>query len=98
MEGEPPSKRIKNDFTNLINLNYETKFVKQDNINDKDMTSIRQTIEAAKSSSDISFGATKSEAKINWGKCLSLLIEDGQHSFMALSILMSKLNPGGGLL
>lgn len=100
----PPLKKIKNDLLDIIRECYRIKFAKSvvddldKEILDSGVAKIRETVERATSSSDVSFGATKTSAKINWGKCLSLLLEDGVRSLLAVKILTEKLNPGGGLL
>lgn len=103
---EPPNKKIKNDLLDLINECYDLMFKRNGDFSpdvnksalESGVKKIRETLERATSSSDVSFGATKPSAKINWGKCLALLLEDGVASLMAVKILTEKLNPGGGLL
>lgn len=103
---EPPSKRIKcgQEFVELINECYNLKFKNQTKTDEQEETlrvglqKLRETLEQTTSSSDVSFGATKTSAKINWGKCLGLLLEDGPHSLCAIKVLTERLSPGGGLL
>lgn len=103
---EPPSKKIRasENFVDLINECYN--IVYRTPIKSKDdyeklsigMQKIRDTLEQINSSSDVSLGSTRTSAKINWGKCLGLLVEDGPESFKAMKVLTERLNPGGGLL
>lgn len=103
---EPPNKKIKagQDFVDLINECY-TLYFRNSNRSEEDqeklrngMQQIREILEQISSSSDVSLGSTRTAAKISWGKCLGLLVEDGANSFKAMKILTEKLNPGGGLL
>jgi len=103
---EPPSKRARSgeNFVNLINDCYDLKFRKTGlTLEEEDSLKlgtqrIRETLESTISSSDLSFGTTRTSAKINWGKCLGLLLEDGHNSLDALRVLTERLSPGGGLL
>lgn len=103
---EPPSKKIRNDLQEVIIECYNLKFSKFGQpLGDSQYATvksgikrIRETVELATSSSDVSFGSTKPSAKINWGKCLALLLDDGPESLLSVKILTEKLNPGGGLL
>lgn len=103
---EPPSKRIKSgeEFINLIDECYELQFsVKEkseDQIRrlDRGIQQIRDTLENVVSSSDVSFGSTRSASKINWGKCVSLMLETGLDNLNSLKVLTDRLSPGGGLL
>lgn len=99
---EPPNKRIKNEFENRefidwINNCYDLKFRQMKEIPTSDIEHIREVLLAAKSSIDVPWGRTKAECKINWGKCLGILIEDGARSLGVLKKLTDMLNPGGGL-
>lgn len=103
---EPPNKKIKasEDFVDLVNecytIVYRTPLKTDDDKSrlNAGMQKIRNTLEQINSSSDVSFGSTRTSAKINWGKCLGLLVEDGPESFKAMKVLTERLNPGGGLL
>lgn len=103
---EPPSKKIKSgqEFIEIINECYDLKFknlnktIEQEESLKVGLQRIRETLENTTSSSDVSFGATKTASKINWGKCLGLLLEDGHHSLNAIKVLTERLSPGGGLL
>lgn len=103
---EPPSKKIKpgQEFIEMINECYELKFKNLNKTQEEEeslkagIQRIRETLENTTSSSDVSFGATKTSSKINWGKCLGLLLEDGHHSLSAIKVLTERLSPGGGLL
>lgn len=103
---EPPSKRIKAglEFTETISECYDLKF-KNPNTTDKEkerlkagLLQLRQTLEQTTSSSDVPFGPTKTSSKINWGKCVELLLEDCPPSLGAIKVLTERLSPGGGLL
>lgn len=104
---EPPSKRIKSEeFVTLIDDCYELQFSIEESRRTEDqkerlrdgIKQIRCTIEQVMSSNDISLGATRSANKINWGKCVSLLLENGPENIKALSVMTGRLTPGGGLL
>lgn len=103
---EPPVKKIRpaEDFVSLIDDCYRLRFRDMDKSEEKleqldDGTQkIREILEQVKSSSDVSFGATRLAAKINWGKCLGLMLESGPESLQALKVLTDTLSPGGGLL
>lgn len=104
---EPPSiKRIKcnTNFPQIISECYDLKFNNMERTKEQDealkcnFQTIRETLESTNSSSEISFGTTRVLAKVNWAKCLSLLLDDDSSSLKALSTLTGKLNPGGGLL
>jgi len=103
---EPPSKRIKSgeEFINLIDECYELQFSVKDKSEDQlktlesGVSKIRDTLEHVVSSSDVSFGSTRSASKINWGKCVSLMLENGLDNVKALKVLTDRLSPGGGLL
>lgn len=103
---EPSNKKIKSgpDFSDIIIECYDLKFNVHIRTKEQDETmvnhirTIRETLELTVSSSEISFGTTRVLAKINWGKCLSLLLEEGLQCIKALVVLTGKLNPGGGLL
>lgn len=106
LDEAPSTKRIKSDtnFPQLINEMYDLKFNVMDRTKEQDeallngLQNIRETLEATNSSSEISFGTTRVLAKVNWGRCLSLLLDDDTASLKGLNILGGKLNPGGGLL
>lgn len=103
---EPQIKRIKcgQDFVGTINECYDLKFRIIEKSNDQEellkggLQRIRETLEKTTSSSDVSFGPTKTASKINWGKCLGLLLEDQHYSLNAIKVLTERLSPGGGLL
>lgn len=103
---EPPIKRIKSgqDFMDLICDCYDLKFNSKTMCEEEKqrlragVKRIRETLEQTKSSSDITFGDTRTNSKITWGKCLALLLEDGSNSLTAIGILTGKLSPGGGVL
>lgn len=103
---EPPSKKIKQgqEFINLIDDCYQLRFRDEDKTEEKilrlkeDTHKIRDILEQVKSSRDVSFGPTRLAAKINWGKCLGLMLESGPDSVKALKVLTDTLSPGGGLL
>lgn len=103
---EPPSKKIKpaQEFINLIDDCYLLRFRDIDKTEEKnqqleeDTQKIREILEQVRSSSDVSFGPTRLAAKINWGKCLGLMLESGPESLKALKVLTDTLSPGGGLL
>lgn len=110
---EPAIKRIKSSyienledksFSVLLDYCYDLKFnilektQEQEEELKRGLQTIQEILEKTNSSRDISFGKTRVLAKINWGKCLSLLLEGGAESLQALSILTGKLNPGAGLL
>lgn len=103
---EPQIKRIKSgqEFVETINECYDLKFrnlkksVDEEELLRAGLQRIRETLEKTTSSSDVSFGATKTASKINWGKCLGLLLEDEHYSLNAIKVLTERLSPGGGLL
>lgn len=101
---EPANKRIKSSdrkFDEIINDCYELQFNVLDRTEEQEtllkdgLLEIRSSLEER---SSLSFGNTRVLAKINWGKCLSLLLEGGTENLKALSVLTGKLNPGAGLL
>lgn len=102
---EPPIKKLKcgEDFVDLINECYDLQFDKSDktqtDIEDLNLKAqkIRETVANINSSSDLQFGETRISARINWGKCLAILLENGHHDLTATKILTERLSPGGGL-
>ena len=99
----PPNKKVKwgTEFVELIDSCYNIMFNGASDDAAKlqaDIKKICEALEQATSSSDIPFGQTKIETKINWGKCLGLMLECPQESLKALKVLTGKLNPGCGLL
>jgi hypothetical protein len=104
---EPPPKKIKagQEFIDLIEECYDITFNHMDGIPDdksirleEGLQQIRKILEQIQSSSDVSFGPTRSSAKITWGKCLSLMLQNGPESIRALKVLTDRLSPSGGLL
>lgn len=103
---EPPSKKIKSgqEFMQTISECYDLKFNSdkrsEQQLQDlnEGLTRIRDTLESIKSSSDVPLGNNRTLAKINWAKCMSLLLEDGPKSARAIKVLVGRLSPGGGLL
>lgn len=100
----PPNKRIKaeEEISELINECFQirftnNKFGEQKERLDAGLKKIRQTLEQVTSSSDVSLGPTRLEAKRNWGKCLGIMLENTPESLEALNILNVKLTAGGGL-
>lgn len=87
----------------LINECYELQFDKSEKTDAEieDLNSkaqrIRETVENITSSSDLQFGETRISARINWGKCLAVLLENGHQNLTATKILTERLSPGGGL-
>lgn len=102
---EPPVKKLKSgeDFVELINDCYTLQFDRTDKTDTEVETlnlkaqQIRETVENVISSSDLQFGETRISARINWGKCLAVLIANGHHNLAATKILTERLSPGGGL-
>lgn len=103
---EPPVKKIKSEpeLVELITKYYELGskscldgVEKPDSLK-SGLREIRSHLEKATSSRDVSFGSTRTSAKLNWAKCLELMLEDEPESLTAVKILTEKLNPGGGLL
>lgn len=104
---EPPIKKIKpaEEFINLIDDCYRIRFgdasgrtTEKIQQLDDGTQKIREILEQVKTSSDVSLGPTRLASKINWGKCLGLMLESGPESLKALKVLTDTLSPGGGLL
>lgn len=59
---------------------------------------IRTTLENVRTSKDISFGGTKCEKRINWARCLNVLLVDGPRNSPAISVVCEKFYPGAGVI
>lgn len=103
----PPTKRTKlgQEFIELIEESYDALFNNDERTEedlarlDENIARIRDTLEHVQSSTDVSFGAVRSKAKITWAKCHYLLSENGgPKSLNALDVLTGQLRPGFGML
>lgn len=103
---EPPHKKIKTsqEILDLINECFDLMFNKTQKSPEEEerlkngCDKIRETLEQINSSNDFSFGTNLTCSKINWGKCLGLMLEGAPQSFGALKVLIGTLNAGPGLL
>lgn len=102
----PPHKKIKTsqEILDLINECFDLMFNKIEKSPEDEeklqngCDKIRETLEQIKASNEFSFGGNLTSSKINWGKCLGLMLEGAPKSFKSLETLTDILNAGPGLL
>lgn len=101
---EPPQKRAKTgeDLIQVVNNCYNLMF-RQTELSEEEkatlasgMEYIRTTLKQASRGYGV-LGPNRTTAKITWGKCMGLLLEEGTFCHESIEILMGRLNPGGAL-
>lgn len=102
----PPHKKIKTsqEILDLINECFDLMFNKAKKSPEDEeklrngCDRIRETLEQISASNEFSFGENLTSSKINWGKCLGLMLEGAPETYKSLEILTGILNAGPGLL